>query len=138
MLLWHSPFYVAALMLLVVGLALHVTLLRMKKKITLGDGGDAELLRAIRRHGNTFEHAVVLSILALVFDLLRKQNAPFDLSDLNWRIAGEGFLSLGVAARIAFALGGFRAAKVHQLAAAATYLSELGISTVILAIAIFY
>ena len=52
-----TVFFVCAglLGLLAVGLTTHVGHLRGKKKIFLGDGGDTELLSAIRAHANLLE-----------------------------------------------------------------------------------
>ena len=52
-----TVFFVCAglLGLLAVGLTTHVGHLRGKKKIFLGDGGDPELLSAIRAHANLLE-----------------------------------------------------------------------------------
>ena len=52
-------FYVCAglLGLLAVALALNVGLMRGRKRINLGDGGDAEMQAAVRAHGNLVEFA---------------------------------------------------------------------------------
>ena len=47
------------LILLQTGLGLAVTLVRRRMKQSLGDGGNAELLAAIRRHGNLAENAAL-------------------------------------------------------------------------------
>jgi uncharacterized protein len=48
--------------LLAVALTIHVGRIRTKKRIFLGDGGDAEMTAAIRAHGNLLE----LTPLALI------------------------------------------------------------------------
>ena len=55
--------------LLLVGLASRISLLRVRHKVSFGDGGNPALLRAIRTHGNTAEHAPVFLLLALVLEL---------------------------------------------------------------------
>jgi uncharacterized membrane protein YecN with MAPEG domain len=52
-------FFVCAglLGLLAVALAVHVGLMRGRKRINLGDGGDAEMQAAVRAHGNLVEFA---------------------------------------------------------------------------------
>ena len=52
-------FYVCAglLGLLAVALAFNVGLMRGRKRINLGDGGDAEMQAAVRAHGNLVEFA---------------------------------------------------------------------------------
>lgn len=58
-------FYVCAglLGLLTVALSLHVGRLRGRKKIFLGDGGDPEMLAAIRAHANLVEFAPICLLL---------------------------------------------------------------------------
>lgn len=50
--------------LLLVGLALRVSALRMRHKVPFGDGGNTALMRAIRVHANTAEHAPVFVLAA--------------------------------------------------------------------------
>jgi len=58
-------FFVCAglLGLLTVALSLHVGRLRGRKKIWLGDGGDPEMLAAIRAHANLVEFAPICLLL---------------------------------------------------------------------------
>ena len=60
-------FFVCAglLGLLAVSLTVSVGRQRMQKKIWLGDGGDAEMLAAIRAHGNFMEYVPLC--LALIY-----------------------------------------------------------------------
>jgi uncharacterized membrane protein YecN with MAPEG domain len=51
--------------LLAVSLTISVGRLRMQKKIYLGDGGDPEMLSAIRAHGNFMEYVPLC--LALIY-----------------------------------------------------------------------
>ena len=51
--------------LLAVVLALNVGRLRSKKRISLGDGGDPEMLRAIRAHANFIEFVPLGLIMIL-------------------------------------------------------------------------
>jgi uncharacterized membrane protein YecN with MAPEG domain len=57
--------------LLLVGLASRVSMLRFGLKIPFGDGGNPALMRAIRTHGNTAEHAPIFLLLALCWELTR-------------------------------------------------------------------
>lgn len=61
-------FFVCAglLGLLAASLTLSVGLMRGKKKIYLGDGGDPELLAAIRAHGNFMEYVPLCLLLIYV------------------------------------------------------------------------
>jgi len=58
-------FFVCAglLGLLAVSLTVSVGRLRMTKKIYLGDGGDPEMLKAIRAHGNFMEYVPLCLVL---------------------------------------------------------------------------
>jgi len=80
--------------LLLVGLASRVSMLRMRHKIAFGDGGNPALMRAIRTHGNTAEHAPLFLLLALAWELARG-TTPFLI----------GAAALFVLARIVFTTG---------------------------------
>ena len=101
--------------LLLVGLASRVSFLRFSRKIAFGDGGDPALMRAIRTHGNTAEHAPIFLLLALAYELAR----------------GTGTLLVGVAllfaaSRLAFTAGVLgRGLHAWRMAGAAgTYLAQ--------------
>jgi len=59
--------YIALHMLLLIALAYRVGQIRMKAKVSLGDGGDFKLQSRIRAHGNYTEYAplALLGLLAL-------------------------------------------------------------------------
>lgn len=59
----------ALLGLLLAGLAGRVSQLRMRHKVQWGDGGNPAVLRAVRAHGNTAEHAPIFLLLALAYEL---------------------------------------------------------------------
>jgi uncharacterized membrane protein YecN with MAPEG domain len=64
-------FYVCAglLGLLAVALTIKIGLLRGRKRINLGDGGDAEMQAAVRAHGNLIEFApLTLLIIYMASD----------------------------------------------------------------------
>jgi uncharacterized membrane protein YecN with MAPEG domain len=61
--------------LLLVGLASRVSVLRFGHKVPFGDGGNPALMRAIRTHGNTAEHAPIFLLLALAWELSRGSTA---------------------------------------------------------------
>ena len=56
-------FYAGLCALLVIILAARVVRWRMAHRIGLGDGGDAELLRRVRAHGNAVEYLPLSLIL---------------------------------------------------------------------------
>ena len=59
----------AAQALLFVLLSLRVIQLRLSRKVGIGDGGDRDLKRAIRVHGNWVEWVPLTLLLLLVADL---------------------------------------------------------------------
>jgi uncharacterized protein len=56
---------IAVLALLITGLSIHVSRLRLRHRVSFGDGGHKELLVAIRAHGNALEQASLFAALAL-------------------------------------------------------------------------
>lgn len=58
---------IAALALLLTGLSLHVSRLRLRHRVSFGDGGHKDLLAATRAHGNTLEQALLYAVLALAY-----------------------------------------------------------------------
>ncbi len=73
-----SAIFIASYALLIVALAINVSRLRVKTRVSLGDGvgdsaggpGDYELSRARRAHANAVENAVIMMPLALVYELI--------------------------------------------------------------------
>jgi len=63
-----TALYAGLLALLVLFLALRIPPLRMKKRVGLGDGGDSQLRRAIRMHGNAVEYIPLGLILLMVLE----------------------------------------------------------------------
>lgn len=68
------PFYAAILALLYVYLSARTIGFRRKSRVSIGDGGDQELLRAIRMHANFAEY-VPFSLILLTF--VEMQAGPF-------------------------------------------------------------
>jgi hypothetical protein len=120
-------FFVCAglLGLLAVALALNVGLMRGRKRINLGDGGDAEMQAAVRAHGNLVEFAPLtlliiymasdfysfrtVAILSVVFLVARVLHAGGMLGLIpKGRLVGAlaSTLTLGVAS-ILLAIAGF-------------------------------
>jgi len=65
----YTAFAAAILGLLFIGLAGAVSRLRLQNKISLGDGGNHALSRAIRAHGNLAEFAPIFLLLILALEL---------------------------------------------------------------------
>lgn len=60
------PFYASLLALMFVALSLRTIRMRRRKQVAVGDGGNLELLRAMRVHSNFAEY-VPISLILLYF-----------------------------------------------------------------------
>ena len=56
---------IASLALLITALSVNVSRLRMRHRISFGDGGHKDLLVAVRAHGNALEHSALYAALVL-------------------------------------------------------------------------
>jgi uncharacterized protein len=56
---------IAILALLLTGLSIHISRLRLRHQVSFGDGGHKDLLVAMRAHGNALEHTSLFAVLAL-------------------------------------------------------------------------
>ena len=88
------PIYAALLALFYVYLSVRTIGVRRKAKISIGDGGDDAMLRAMRMHANFSEYAPITLILLSFMDL---QGGP------NWLLHTLGILF--VLARLSHAYG---------------------------------
>jgi len=61
--------YGAILALIIVALGINVTMHRVKLKVPLGDGGNPQMLRMIRLHGNAVEYIPLAIVLMAVYEL---------------------------------------------------------------------
>ncbi len=61
--------YAALFAVMQYGLTIYVVKRRLAAKISLGDGGDEELLKRIRAHGNFVETVPMVLILMLIAEL---------------------------------------------------------------------
>jgi len=102
--------------LLLVALASRVSLLRLRHQIAFGDGGNPALMRAIRTHGNTAEHAPAFLLLALASELAAGTTGLL-----------VGAAALFVAARLLFTAGvlGRGLHLLRMAGALGTYLAQL-------------
>jgi uncharacterized protein len=66
----HAAVFAALSLLLLWALALRTTLIRIRARVFVGDGGLAPLRRATRSHGVSVEHLVPLMLLLLCLELL--------------------------------------------------------------------
>jgi uncharacterized protein len=112
----------AALTLLLTGLSLHISRLRMRHKVSFGDGGHKNLQVAIRAHGNALEQSMLLVLLMLLMELLRP----------GWgALAAVG--GVFVAARVLHAVGIFtRLLLLRQVAHVVSMLCQLVLALALL------
>lgn len=61
----------AALALLLTALSLHISRLRIRHRVSFGDGGHKDLMVAVRAHGNTLEQSLLFGLLLLLLELHR-------------------------------------------------------------------
>ncbi len=66
-----TALYAGLIGLLLLATAIRVSQLRGSLKVSLGDGGHPDLLRAIRVHGNLVEWALPVLLLLLIAELNR-------------------------------------------------------------------
>ena len=116
----------AACGLLLVGLAMRISMLRMRHKVAFGDGGNTALMRSIRLHANTAEHVPIFVLLALAYGLAR--------GPTTFLIA---VASLFVAARVGFAIAliGRGLHRLRMVTALATYATQAVLAVALLAAA---
>jgi len=65
----HSTLYIAFAALLIIVLALRIIRMRRQYKVALGDGGNQDLLAAIRAHANAVEYLPIGLLLLLIYEL---------------------------------------------------------------------
>ena len=64
-----TALYAGILALIVVALAINVTVHRVKLKVPLGDGGNAQMRRMIRLHGNAAEYIPLALVLMALYEI---------------------------------------------------------------------
>ena len=57
------------LAILVIALGINVTMHRIKLQVPLGDGGNAQMLRMVRLHGNAAEYIPLAAAMMLIYDV---------------------------------------------------------------------
>lgn len=102
--------------LLLVFLSTHISVLRVRHKVSIGDGGVNPLLRAVRLHGNTAEHVPIFLLLSLVYEL--------SVGTTTFLLAVSASFVLG---RLLFTWGMLTKTftRRRQIGAMATYLTQL-------------
>jgi uncharacterized membrane protein YecN with MAPEG domain len=61
--------YAAILALVILALGINVTVHRLKLQVSLGDGGDPQMRRMIRLHGNAIEYLPLALLLMALYEL---------------------------------------------------------------------
>lgn len=69
MLVTITALYAAILAIIIVALGINVTVHRVKLKVPLGDGGNPQMLRMIRLHGNAVEYLPLALLLMIAYEL---------------------------------------------------------------------
>ena len=64
-----TALYAGILALIVIALAINVTAHRVKLRVPLGDGGNAQMRRMIRLHGNAAEYIPLALLLMAIYEL---------------------------------------------------------------------
>ena len=64
-----TALYAAILALIIVALGINVTMHRVKLGVPLGDGGNPQMLRMIRLHGNACEYVPLAVLLLLIYEV---------------------------------------------------------------------
>ena len=87
---------IAAGVLIVIQMALLLTVVvaRRRGKQSLGDGGDANVLRAMRRHGNFAENAAIFVVALALFEMIGGE-----------RLTAEIYAGIFIVGRLAHAVG---------------------------------
>jgi len=118
----HSAAFSSLSLLLLFGLAVNVSLRRLRHQVFLGDGQVKALQVAIRTHGNALEHLLPMLLLLVLYELLGGSQAVVD--------------ALGVvilASRIAHAAGYlWRMGLVRQMGVYSTYFAELALPILVM------
>jgi len=63
-----TPIYAALIALLILGLAYRVVQLRRSEHVSLGDGGNERLIRAMAAHSHALENAPISLLLMLLLE----------------------------------------------------------------------
>jgi len=110
----HLPIYAALtaalLMFLQLTLMMLVGFARIRTTQSIGDGGDPELLMAIRRHGNLIENAPTFIAILVLLEMLAGTSTlilTLGLAFLAVRVAHAVGMSMGIEPNFSRAIGAF-------------------------------
>ncbi|WP_448548554.1 MAPEG family protein [Thalassotalea fusca] len=99
---------------LVLALAMNVSRLRIKHKVSLGDGGNKSLMAAIRTHSNSVEQLPIFAIVILALTLVQPAAMILPITVIGFTLS-----------RFAHAYGMlFRAFIIRRIGAGFTYIFQ--------------
>ncbi len=106
---------VTANSLLILLLALHVSRLRITRRIAYGDGGDTTMNQAIRAHANAVEHVTIYALMILALSMTAASSSLL-----------AALVTVFTVSRLVHAYGMVgRVFNARRLGAGVTYLCEL-------------
>jgi uncharacterized membrane protein YecN with MAPEG domain len=118
----HSAVVCGLSVLLIAGLSMYVSRVRLRHQVFLGDGDVKELQVAIRAHGNAVEHLMPLLLLLVVYELLGARKILVDMFGLAI-----------ITARVCHAVGYLRRAGIlKQAGVALTYATEAALGLMVI------
>jgi len=110
-----TALYAGLIALLLLVLAARVSALRRRHGVGLGDGGQRDLHRAIRVHGNAVEWAIIGVLLLLVAELNRA--SPWLLHGAGVAlVAGRVLHAVGLSGSPGYSFGRFAGSAVSWVA----------------------
>lgn len=119
----YSIYVAAVLSLLLIALSLNISRLRMRHQIAFGDGGQADLTKAMRAHGNSLEQSVLFIVLLYLGEVSGQISPPLTAA------LGFAFIML----RLLYCTGLFaRLLLLRQVSHALTMLVLLVVSLLLL------
>jgi uncharacterized membrane protein YecN with MAPEG domain len=83
-----TALYAGILALLLTALAINVTVNRAKLKVTLGDGGNPQMLRMARIHGNAAEYVPIGVVLMGLYELDGGSPLLLHVTGIAWGLWG--------------------------------------------------
>jgi uncharacterized membrane protein YecN with MAPEG domain len=119
----YSVYIAAILALLLIGLSLNISRLRMRHQVAFGDGGKSDLIKAVRAHGNSLEQSVLFIVLLYLGEATGQIGGPLTAA------LGFAFIML----RVLFCTGLFaRILLLRQASHALTMLVLLAVTLLLL------
>jgi uncharacterized protein len=119
----YSLYIAAILALLLIGLSLNISRLRMRHQVPFGDGGKPDLIKAVRAHGNSLEQSLLFIILLYLGEATGQIGGPLTAA------LGFAFIML----RVLYCTGLFaRILLLRQASHALTMLVLLSVTLLLL------